>query len=101
VKTAVALALMGLSTAAIAQPASVQPRLHELLDRGFEMAAEGPLLESVVCRRWTMRVIPRSNDDGCVGAVTYGSFKRLKNGVSEFVCVSFREWACYQSDRQS
>jgi hypothetical protein len=35
-------------------------------------------------------------------ALTFGTmatlaFKRLKGDDSEFVCVSFRDWACYQS----
>jgi hypothetical protein len=101
VKIFAALALIGLSTTALAQTAPAHPRLQELLDRGFAVAAEGPLLESVECRRWTMRVIPSEQEEPCSDKVTYGSFKRLKNETSEFVCVSFREWACYQSDKQS
>jgi hypothetical protein len=97
----IAVAVVSLSTAAIAQTGALQPRVQELLDRGFTIAAEGPLLESVECRRWTMRIFPKPKDEPCFGKVTYGSFKRLKNDTSEFVCISFREWACYPGDKQS
>ena len=98
-RAVIAVALVGLSAAAVAKTG--QPRVQELLDRGFTIAAEGPLLESVECRRWTMRIFPKPKDEPCFGKATYGSFKRLKNDTSEFVCISFREWACYPSDKQS
>ena len=98
-RAVIAVAVASLSSPAAAQIG--QPLVHELLDRGFTIAAEGPLLESVECRHWTMRIVPKPKDEPCFGKVTYGSFKRLKNDTSEFVCVSFREWACYPSDKQS
>jgi hypothetical protein len=98
-RAVVAVAVASLSTATVAQTG--QQRVQELLDRGFTIASEGPLLESVECRRWTMRIFPKPKDEPCFGQVTYGSFKRLKSDASEFVCISFREWACYPSDKQS
>jgi hypothetical protein len=98
-RAVIAVAVACLSTAAVAQTG--QQRVQELLDRGFTIAAEGSLLESVECRLWTMRIFPRPKDEPCFGKLTYGSFKRLKSDTSEFVCISFREWACYPSDRQS
>ena len=90
-----AIALCSVGTWAAAQPGQVRAPLQELLDRGFEVAAEGVLPEFVECRRWTLRMIPARSEEPCLGKITYGSFKRLKNDGNEFVCVSFREWACY------
>lgn len=78
-------------------PAAVQ----DLLDRGFEVVAEGKLIEFSydACVRYTMQ--GHMKTDGCAPKTDYGSFKRLKSDNRELVCVSFRGWACYLSDLQN
>jgi len=87
-----------LSTAtllAVADPASTDSHLADLMDRGFEVVAEGQLVRTTECNRYTMQVLPYGSSDSC--KTLYGSFKRLKNGDKEFVCVSFPDWSCHQS----
>jgi hypothetical protein len=57
------------------------------------------LLDRVECQRFTLRVLPTQPADSC--QPKYGSFKRLKGENSEFVCVSFQDWACYQSQNSN
>ena len=93
---------------ALAASNDVAPvRAQDLLERGFAVVAEGYLAETIRCQEteskmhdaWNAPVMFR---DVCVGAVTKsGQFQRLKNDDSEFVCVSFRDWACYPSRAQN
>jgi hypothetical protein len=69
--------------------------VQDLLDHGFEVVAKGELLDRVECERFTLRILPAQPPDSC--QPKYGSFKRLKGNDGEFVCVSFRDWACYPS----
>ena len=71
--------------------------LKAVSDLSFKIA-EGELIEEVICTRWTMRVVGRQAPDSC--KVKYGTFERLKSNDDEFVCVSFRNWACYPSPVQ-
>jgi hypothetical protein len=77
------------------------PRAQSLIDQGATLVAEGELIESVTCPRWTMRVVGWRVPESCIGKLKYGSFKRLKSNDDEFVCVSFRDWACYPSRTQN
>jgi hypothetical protein len=84
-------------------------RPRDLLDRGFNVVAEGSLAEVLECREWewSMRVLgsPRPEPmfrNLCLGAVKkYGAFQRLKSNDDEFVCISFRDWACFPSRTQN
>jgi len=80
---------------AVADDSAVPREMQELLDHGFEVVAEGQLQDTIECQRLTLRVIPQAIPDTCKQKL--GSFRRLKGGSEEFVCVSFRGWACYQS----
>jgi hypothetical protein len=92
---AIAVTLGTMATIAIAVDDVVARDMQDLLDHGFEVVSEGQLQELVECRRWTLRVLPQAVPDDCKERL--GSFRRLKGGSEEFVCVSFRGWACYQS----
>ena len=92
---AVTVGTMATITIAIADDRVVARDMQELLDHGFAVIAEGELQDLAECTRWTLRVLPKQSEDSCKQKV--GSFKRLKSSDSEFVCVSFRDWACYQS----
>jgi hypothetical protein len=92
---AMAVTLASLATIAIADDRVAARDMQDLLDHGFAVIAEGELQDLVECTRWTMRVRPEQPEDYCKPKV--GSFKRLKSSDGEFVCVSFRGWACYQS----
>ena len=94
--TAMVLTLGGIALAA-AEDSAVKARMHDLMDKGFEVVAEGKLIESVTCTEHTMQVFPARPPEDCFGNIVYGSFKRLKHVDQEFVCVSFRGWDCYQS----
>src|SRR5262245_36062677 len=93
--TTIAVTVGTMATIAIADDRAPSGRLQELLDRGFEVMAEGQLQDVAECTRWTMRVLPNGSGDSC--SPRYGAFKRLKNADREYVCVSFRDWACYPS----
>ena len=105
VATTIAATLGGIAAAFGADGVTLR---SDLLDRGFKVIAEGPLAEVIRCQEteYTMRVIGSREPDPmfrnlCVGGVTkHGAFQRLKNDDSEFVCVSFRDWACYSSPAQ-
>ena len=92
---AIAVTMGTLATIAMADDRVVARDMHDLLDHGFAVIAEGELQDLTECTRWTLRVLPKQSEDSCKSKV--GSFKRLKSNDGEFVCVSFRDWACYQS----
>jgi hypothetical protein len=92
---AIAVTLSTMATIAIADDRVVARDMRDLLDHGFAVIAEGELQDLAECTRWTLRVLPKQPEDSC--KQKHGSFKRLKSSDSEFVCVSFRDWACYQS----
>jgi hypothetical protein len=99
---AIAITLGTLATVALAEDHVPALNLQRLLDRGFEVIAEGKLVGAVDCDPQsapiTLEQIRQPPAKTCfTGNVTYGSFKRLKGSDGEFVCVSFRDWACYQS----
>jgi hypothetical protein len=99
---AIAITLGTLATIALAEDHVPAPNMQGLLDRGFEVIAEGQLVGAVDCDPQsapiTIGQIRQPPAKTCfTGNVTYGSFKRLKGNDGEFVCVSFRDWACYQS----
>jgi hypothetical protein len=83
------------ATIAIGDDRLVSRDMQDLLDHRFAVIAEGELQDLAECTRWTLRVRPKQPEDSCKPA--YGSFKRLKSVEGEFVCVSFRGWACYPS----
>jgi hypothetical protein len=97
---AAALLAPGFGTAADGDRVGA-PRIQDLIDRGSTIVAEGELIESVTCTRWMMRVVGWREPEPCMGNLKYGSFKRLKSNEDEFVCVSFRDWACYPSRTQN
>jgi hypothetical protein len=84
-----------MATIAIADNRVASRDMQDLLDHGVAVIAEGELQDLAECTRWTLRVRPKQPEDSC--KATYGSFKRLGSGEGEFVCVSFRDWACYPS----
>jgi hypothetical protein len=97
---ATALILGTVAAIAVADDRIQARGMQDLLDQGSEVIAEGQLVEEFKCDPQlagiTMEEIRRGLS--CpTGKVTYGSFKRLKGNDGEFVCVSFRDWACYQS----
>jgi hypothetical protein len=92
---AIAVILGTVATIAIANDRVASRDMQNLLDHGFEVIAEGELQDLTECTRWTLRVLPKQSEDSC--KQKYGSFKRLKSSDSEFVCLSFRDWACYQN----
>jgi hypothetical protein len=100
---AIGLMILG-TTATIAMLAdrALASDVQGLLDRGFEGIAEGQLVGAVECTPQsapvTLKEIRQQTPQTCfTGKVTYGAFKRLKGDSGEFVCVSFQDWACYQS----
>jgi len=103
---AIALTLGTIATIAIADDRPATRGVQDLLDHGFEVVAEGQLVGAVECTPQsasvTIEQISRRSSETCfAGKVTYGSFKRLKGENSEFVCVSFQDWACYQSQNSN
>ena len=99
---ALALTFGTMATLAIADDRARPLALQDLLDRGLQLIAEAQLVGAVDCEPQsaaiTLEHIRQRSAQTCfAGKVTYGSFKRLKGDDSEFVCVSFRDWACYQS----
>ena len=93
--SAIAVTVGAMATIAIVDDRVVARDMHDLLDHGFAVIAEGELQDLTECTRWTLRVLPKQSEDSCKPKVA--SFKRLKSDEGKFVCVSFRDWACYQS----
>jgi hypothetical protein len=98
--SATALILGTMAAIAVADDRIPARGMQDLLDHGSEVIAEGKLIEGFRCdpepAPITMQEIARGYN--CrTGEVMYGSFKRLKGGEGEFVCVSSRDWACYPS----
>jgi hypothetical protein len=103
---AMALTLGAMATMAVADDRVAVRNMQDLLDRRFEVVAEGQLVGAVECAPQsapiTFAEIRQPRMGTCfTGKVTYGSFKRLKGSDGEFVCVSFRDWACYQSQNSN
>jgi hypothetical protein len=92
---AVAVTLGTMATIAVADDGAALRDASNLLDQGYVIVAEGRLQDLPQCSRYTLRVLPKQPADSC--EPRYGSFKRLKGSDGEFVCVSFRNWACYPS----
>ena len=98
-----AIAVVGtVATIAVASASEPMRAMQELVDGGYSVMAEGELLGAVKCTPQlagiTVEEIRRGYDGSCfTGTVTKGSFKRLKGADGEFVCVSFKDWACYSS----
>jgi hypothetical protein len=93
--SALAVSMGAIATIAMADDRGEARHMQDLLDHGFAVIAEGELRDLAECTRLTLRVLPKQPEDSC--KPTFGSFKRLKGGGGEFVCVSFRDWACYAS----
>ncbi len=98
---AMAVALGTVATMAVADDRG-SARVQDLLDRGFEVVAGGQLVGAMECEPQSAAItLPQMRQRSAYtcfgGKVTYGSFKLLKGSDGEFVCVSFRDWACYQS----
>jgi hypothetical protein len=90
------------ATIAIADDRAPARDVQDLVDHGFEVVAEGQLVGAVECTPQsapiTLAQIRQPSMETCfTGKVSYGSFKRLKGRDGEFACVSFQDWACYQS----
>jgi hypothetical protein len=88
-----------MATIAIADDRPATRGVQDLLDHGFEVVAKGELLDRVECHGFTLFVLPTQPADSC--QPKYGSFKRLKGNEGEFVCGSFQDWACYQSQNSN
>jgi hypothetical protein len=87
------LALVILSGVALADEKAVT--VHDLEEQGALEIASGKLFQesSVTCRP-----IPLLRGSGCSSPeAAYGEYKRLKLNQAEFVCISFRGWACLES----
>jgi hypothetical protein len=100
---AIGLMILG-TTATIAMSANpvLASDVQDPLDRGFEVIAEGQLVGAVECAPQSAagtlsQIRQQTPRTRFTSEVTYGAFKRLKGDNSEFVCVSFQDWACYQS----
>jgi hypothetical protein len=100
---AIELMILG-TTATIAMSANrvLASDVQDPLDRGFEVIAEGQLVGAVECAPQsapvTLSQIREQTPRTCfTSEVAYGALERLKGDNSEFVCVSFQDWACYQS----
>jgi hypothetical protein len=96
---AMALTLGTMATITLADDRAATRVMEDLLDHGFEVIAKGELLDRYECERFTLRVLPAQPADSC--KPRYGSFRRLKGNDGEFVCVSFRDWACYPSQNSN
>ena len=85
-----AIAALGASSAlADDNPVTVQ----DLEARGAVEIASGELI-----KEFTITCYRMPGATSCGGAnVVYGEFRRLKLNDAEFVCVSFRGWACSQA----
>jgi hypothetical protein len=82
------------------QGSSCHPQ--DLLDQGFAVIAEGQLFENFQCAPALAGITLQEIRQGrSSGTPQYGSFKRLKSDRTEFVCVSFRDWACYPSSNSN
>lgn len=69
--------------------------------QGFQLVAQGQLLESNPVTCYTLKVI-NNRWDGCrARAPIYGRFRRLTRGDEAFVCLSFRGWTCFRSDSEA
>jgi hypothetical protein len=100
------LTMGAMATIAVADDRAATRNVQDLLDRRYEVVAEGQLVGAVDCDPQsapiTLAEIRQPRMATCfTGKVTYGSFKRLKGDDGEFVCVSFRDWACYPSQNSN
>jgi hypothetical protein len=100
--SAIAVAIGTVATITVATANEPTRALQEMLDLGYSVMAEGELIGAVNCAPQLAGITPeeirRGYDTSCfIGTVTKGSFKRLKGADGEFVCVSFKNWACYAS----
>ena len=102
VSPAIAVAVGTVAMVAVANASEPVRAMQELLDSGYSVMAEGDLIGAVNCTPQLAGITPeeirRGYDRSCfTGTVTKGSFKRLNGADGEFVCVSFKDWACYSS----
>jgi hypothetical protein len=67
--------------------------VQDLEERGAVEIGSGKLL-----REYRVTCLPLLPDPGCYPPkATYGEFRRLKLNDAEFVCISFRQWACSEA----
>jgi len=87
------LALLILDGVALADEKPVT--VHDLEEQGAVAIASGKLFEA---SSDTCIPMPRLRDPGCSRPeLVNGEFKRLKLNEAEFVCISFRDWVCFES----
>jgi hypothetical protein len=94
------VALGAMATMAVADDRSPTREIQDLLDHGSKVIAEGQLMERFVCDPQSAGITMEEIRRGVscpTSQITYGAFKRVKGNDGEFVCVSFRGWACYPS----
>lgn len=97
---AIVLTLGTMATIVVADDRAPARDMQDLLDHGSEVIAEGQLIEGFKCDPQSAPITAEEIRRGVscpTGKVMYGSFKRLKGNDGEFVCVSFKDWACYPS----
>jgi hypothetical protein len=74
------------------------PMVQDLEEKGAVEIAHGQLIQEINVTCFRTPVYPSRGDDGCRAPnIVYGEFRRLKLHESEFVCISFRHWACFES----
>ena len=89
-----------MATSAVASEREPSRDMQNLLDHGFRLLAEGKLMSGFRCDPQFAGITVAEIHSGYTcssGQAIYGSFKRLKGDEGEFVCLSFRGWACYPS----
>ena len=89
-----------MATSAVASEREPSRDMQNLLDHGFKLLAEGKLMSGFRCDPQFAGITVAEIHSGYTcssGQAIYGSFKRLKGDEGEFVCLSFRGWACYPS----
>lgn len=91
---AVLLAPLGSSAWSTEEVATVE----ELVERGFQIVAQGQLLEANHETCLALRINGEAGSRCGVAGATYGVFRRLTKDAEAFVCVSFRNWTCFRSE---
>lgn len=97
-----ALAMASLAATAAAPVRAADTRtVEDLVLQGFQLVAQGRLLEAHPVTCYTLKVLGDSWDGCRAGDPIYGRFRRLTRGDEAFVCVSFRNWTCFRSDSEA
>ena len=90
-----------MTVAAAPVRATEMATIEELVLQGFQLVAQGRLLEASPATCYALEVLGDPWDGRRAEDPIYGKFRSLTRGDEAFVCLSFHGWTCFRSDSEA